>query len=124
MKRNMEDFRKKHRGSTNNYFLVFEVESGDIIGRLLNLTDDGLMLLSEEPVEASKKFECRMILPGMIEGCKEIYFKIESRWCNKNKRANWYETGYKINNKTDTCQKVLEILANEWMDLTKDVNIN
>jgi len=47
----MKNVRKKERGYTNDYFLVFDFDSGEIIGRLLNLTTDGLMLISEDPVE-------------------------------------------------------------------------
>ena len=111
----MNNQRKKERGYTNDYFLVFEIESGEIVGRLINLTTEGLMLINEDPVEMNKTFKCRMILPEIIEGSRELYFDLQSRWCQYNKRAKWHETGYEILNKTEVCSKVLQVIMKDWM---------
>ena len=112
----MKELRKKTRGYTNDYFLVFEIETGEILGRLMNLTPDGIMLISDNENELNKTIKSRMILPELVDGKKEIYFDLQARWCQKNKRADWYETGYEIINRTEKCLKILNILASQWMN--------
>ena len=118
----MQELRKKNRGYTNDYFLVFDMNTGEILGRLINLSPDGIMLISDDPIELNQTFKSRMILPELIDGKKEIYFDLQARWCNKNKRADWYETGYEIINKSENCLKVLYLLASKYMNHKERVN--
>jgi hypothetical protein len=77
------------------------------------------MLISEAPVAVPAVVQCRMRLPDIIEGCREIFFDVESRWCQENKSAYWHETGYQFTNLSDLSRRVIERLMRDWMSVDK-----
>ena len=111
----MNDQRKQDRGQTNEYLVAYYGSTGEPLGRVRNLTTGGAMLISEERVAVPVCVQCRMVLPDIIEGCREISFVMESKYCNENKVAQWFETGYEFVDLTDHHRRIFQRLADEWM---------
>lgn len=91
----MEKDRRKHeRQSTEDYLPVYDGESGELIGELVNLSPTGAMFITPKPVSVSTTIRCRVELPQPILGRREIIFDAECRWCRKNIQAARWESGY------------------------------
>jgi len=78
------------------YLRVYDRTTGQLLGRLGDLTTDGVMLISEEPIEIRKTFHLRIDLPEQIEGRREITFEAISRWASKDINPNFHDTGFQF----------------------------
>jgi hypothetical protein len=94
----MEDRRKLKRRHLIYYLRVFEQGTNKLVGHLVDLTQEGIMLISENPIEVNKVYHLRMILPSRMGGNEEWLFDAESRWCNKDINPDFYDTGFKLLN--------------------------
>lgn len=111
----MTDSRKLPRGQTDGYLVVTDEKTGLPIGRLRNLTVEGAMLICTEPVDTPSVLHCRMTLPDIIEGIRDLSFKVEGRWCEENQRAGWFELGCTFVDLSDTGKKIIKQLMSNWM---------
>lgn len=125
----MTDKRKQSRKFTNDYFLVYDTTTNQLIGRVLDLTSDGAMLISDRLVPVPVKSSCKMIMPKMIGRHRYLHFELESRWCEKNPRFGWHETGYQITKITDEFREIIAEMIGEWIvkvgsqELTVNVDV-
>jgi hypothetical protein len=105
---------RSNRQKTSDYYVVTDPTSGEILGRILDMSIDGFRLMIMEPLAIEQKFSCAIRLPSPIEGHDMIELTAESRWCMENERAGWYEAGFKF---IDIDQQNLAIvgrLLQEW----------
>ncbi len=111
----MAENRRQSRKFTNDYFLVYETKSNQLIGRVLDLTPDGAMLIGDRLVPVPVKYSCKMVMPRMVGRHRFLYFEVESRWCQKNPRLGWHETGYQITRIDKEFQEVINEMIGEWI---------
>ncbi len=112
----MYNRRNETRKSTSDYFLVYNTETEELIGRVMDMHLDGTMLISETPVPVPSTIKCRMVLPEMIGRHKYLHIEAESIWCRQNLRLGWFETGYKIVGLSETDREIINELIDEWTD--------
>ena len=68
------------------YLRVFEVDTDEFIGFLIDFSEDGIMIMSEFPLHENKFYQMKMKLPSSLEwkGKKDkdkyITFTAECRW--------------------------------------------
>ena len=103
------------RKRTSDYFLVYNRDTDELIGRLINLTTEGAMLISDDPIDVPTISKCKMVLPEEIEGCKEVTFDAKSKWCKRNEDFHWYETGYQFLNVSDVGKQIIILLTRDLM---------
>jgi len=69
----MEERRQHSRHPSSTLQLeVFDLHSGQYLGRLVDLSEDGFMLSSDCPIAADSVLECRLVPAQTIEGISEI----------------------------------------------------
>ena len=66
MARQQKERRKRPRVNTPHFVTVVDAETGQPLGRLVNVTADGIMLVTETPIMPFRDFELRLLLPRMI----------------------------------------------------------
>jgi len=87
--------RSSIRRRTSDYYIVNDNRSGQILGRLIDLSPGGFRLIAnEKPIESS--YECRLSLPNYVGNVKEIPLQASVKWCRHNTRMDWYEAGFQI----------------------------
>ena len=111
----MDERRKHVRKATSDYFLIYDRETDELVGRVLNLSPAGAMVISESPVAVSKTIKCKMVMPRIISTRQYISFDVECRWCSENKRWKWYEIGCQLSNISEEDQKIIQKLTGEWV---------
>lgn len=102
-----QERRKFKRRYLMYYARVFDKRTGRVIGYVVDLTQEGLMLISEEPVEPNTRFRLRMDLPEDLSEKKFLDFEAESRWCKKDMDPNFYAIGFHME---ETAPEVLETI--------------
>lgn len=113
----MTDSRKHPRGHTDGYLVVYDEQTGLPLGRLRNLTAEGAMLICSEPVGTPSVIKCRLTLPDIVEGVRELSFKIEGKWCRENQRAGWFELGCVFVGLSQKGKRVIDHLIKHWMTI-------
>ena len=75
------------------YLRIFDSVTHREIGHLVDLSSQGMMIISEEPIPVGKELSCTMELPVPIDGCHEIAFTANCRWCKKDYNPAYYLSG-------------------------------
>jgi c-di-GMP-binding flagellar brake protein YcgR len=92
----MAEKRKLKRRQLIYYLQVLDRRTGLLVGRLADITTEGLMLISPDPIEENKEIELRMVLPAEIQGDKAVVFDAQSVWCRKDVNPDLYVTGFRF----------------------------
>jgi hypothetical protein len=89
----MEEKRKIKRHHLIYYLRVFNRNTDKLLGHLVNITPQGIMLVSEEPIAVDTAFQLRMKLPGALQEFEYLDFNARSVWNGQDSDTNFYDTG-------------------------------
>ncbi|MDA8482050.1 PilZ domain-containing protein [Pseudomonas resinovorans] len=106
----MEERRQHSRFATELQLEVLDLHSGQRLGRIVDLSMDGFMLLSELPLAADSVWECRLVPLTWVEGLEEIRLGADCLWTRmaEDQRNCW--AGFHIIDLADDQATVLEDL--------------
>jgi len=88
--------------------------SSRVMGHLMDISADGLMLLSDGPIEVNEEYRLRMRLPKEVSGSDEIVFGAVSRWCRQDDNPDFYVTGFQIQDMDDETRESVAHLIEEF----------
>lgn len=86
--------RALNRLSLPDRLRVCERHSGEFIGWLENLSINGMMLVTERPVEVDQTVECEIRLAQPLFGSNTITLEARCMWCKRTAGAVTYSSGY------------------------------
>jgi hypothetical protein len=92
----MEDRRKYKRRYMMYYSRIFDRQTGIVIGYLVDLTPDGAMIISEQPIAPGKIHRLRMDLPEDIASKPSLDFEAKCVWCKTDIDPHFYGSGFQI----------------------------
>ena len=75
------------------YLRVFDLETGDPIGHLVDLTVRGMMMISEEPVPGDTVFRMKLDLPPGLFEQERWEITARSIWCKPDVNPAFHDTG-------------------------------
>jgi len=78
------------------YLEVYDDETGDLLGHLVDLTTGGIKLISKHPIETEKAFSLRMMLPEGYFREKMLHFDGLSKWCDNDVNPEFFVTGFEV----------------------------
>lgn len=96
----MQKQRNRPRKNTPHNVKVLEQGSTTLLGRVVDITADGLMLVVPNAVEVGQKFQFRIILPRMVDGKVEVSVSAEAVWCKQDTNPRYFKVGYQFENLT------------------------
>lgn len=89
------------------YLEVYDDETGKMLGHLVDITTEGLKLVSREPFPRDKKYKMRMKLPEGYFEERELHFEAISRWGTNAVNPDFYDTGFTLTNMDNAANKVV-----------------
>lgn len=92
----MLEKRKLKRCHLIYYLRVFNKNTQELLGHLVDVHTEGMMLLSETPIETPANFQLQMILPEEILGTQTWNFEAQSKWCGLDANPQFYKTGFQF----------------------------
>jgi len=92
----MKEQRKSPRKIANQVLEVSDQITGTQIGRVVNITAEGLMLLSEEPIVIDSVYQLDLLLPDSKGGQTKISFGAEAVWTTDATQPDSFWTGFRI----------------------------
>ncbi len=79
------------------YFLkVYNRLTDKPVGSLGNVSQDGLMLISQLPMMVGVDFELRVKLPGNTGRAQFIDFTANCLWCHEDVTPHYYDAGFAL----------------------------
>lgn len=96
------------------YLRIFDSNTGVIVGHLVDITTQGIMLISEEPVPMGKDYSFRMHLPATIIGREKIEFSAHCLWCKKDINPDFFVSGYQIKAISPEEAQIIKELINSY----------
>ena len=110
----MSEKRKLERRHLIYYLRIFDRQTGELLGHLIDITPDGIMLMSEEPIKGNKLYQLRMNLSEVLLGKSHFDFEARSVWCRPDINPDFYDTGFTIDKLTPQDAKIIEQLIDEY----------
>ena len=114
----MKKPRKHTRYRTGECYLVYDRYSDKLLGRAVNISLGGFMIVADDPVPVDITLGCRITFPEMIEGVQQLDLEVTPKWCTKNDRMGWYEVGFQAMPLPSDQQALLSAVVRHGMTLT------
>ncbi len=88
--------RNVKREQTIFYLEVIDVEIDQPIGRLVDITTEGLMVVHDSPLAVNREYQVRVLIPRELNGSLQIEFTAECRWCRQSVNLDYFDAGLHI----------------------------
>ncbi|MEE4639167.1 MAG: PilZ domain-containing protein [Wenzhouxiangella sp.] len=89
----MLDERRHVRHRPVLYLKVFDPASGALVGHLVDISERGLMLVTEEPLDKGLKMELAFTPPEESGAREPVSFQAEVRWCRPEANPELHDLG-------------------------------
>ena len=110
----MDEKRKLKRKHLRHQLMIFDRNTDELTGYLLDITPEGIMLTTKNPVEVGATFNLRMALPDKIRGSRQVVFYARSVWCQKEAITDFFKTGLEVLEITNEDAETIQLLIKEF----------
>lgn len=110
----MTERRKLERHHVSSSLEVYDLDSGQLLGRVVDLHAEGLMLLSETPIELDRTWALQVNLPMTLNGVSEFTLDAESRWKRESIGGQQFWTGLQFTNLPDESRQCIEKMVSSF----------
>lgn len=104
----MNERRKLERHTVSSSLEVYDLDTGALLGRVVDLHQEGLMLLSDKPIEMFKSYALQINLPMTLNGVTEFCLDAESLWHRESIGGGQFWTGLQFLNVPDDSRSCIE----------------
>ncbi len=89
--------RQRRRWELVFYLRIFDQSNNSLLGHVIDIHEDGLMLLSETPIELNKDFDLSLEMPASGEGERQkIFCRAHSIWQSSDANPDLVDTGFQL----------------------------
>ncbi len=92
----MIENRKETRTTVKDDVIIFDSENGQTIGKLLNISPNGMGIRGEVKLFPGEEREFILNLKKAIFGVKKIYLSAQCIWCRDNNGEAPYISGFEF----------------------------
>ena len=109
----MLEKRKQGRKSPQFFIGVYEKEKIRQVGRVVNVSSSGLMIIGKHELRRYADYNIFLDLPKEINGKSQMKFEVQCRWCERGGRTKLYSSGLEITNISPESSKLLSQLLED-----------
>jgi hypothetical protein len=110
----MQEQRHSPRKVANEILIITDQITGSHIGRVVNISAEGLMLLSDEPMVTGSVYQLDLILPKPKDTQEKIAFAAEAVWCTEASQPDSFWSGFHIIDITAEDVLIIDELILDW----------
>ncbi len=92
----MAEYRTKKRRHLLYYLTVIDGETEEPVGFLVDITTNGLMIMSDAPIETEKFFHLKILLQTELTEKEYLNFDAVSKRSVKGVNSDFYDTGFEL----------------------------
>lgn len=96
------------------YLRIYDGISSRVIGHAVDISQQGMMLISDEPVAVHEEYRLRMRFPGVSHEQEELVFYAVCRWCHLDENPAFYVAGFHIQNLLPEETRFIQSLIDEF----------
>lgn len=96
------------------YLRVFDGLSSRLLGHLLDISHEGIMLITESQVVSDQDFQLRMRLPTRSGDQKEIILPATTRWCRRDGNPGFFLAGFQMKHLGESTSQHISSLIKDF----------
>lgn len=96
------------------YLRIYDGVSSKVVGHAVDISQQGMMLLSDEPVAVHEEYRLRMRFPGVAYDQEELIFNAVCRWCRQDDNPAFFVAGFQIQNLLPEETRFIQSLIDEF----------
>jgi c-di-GMP-binding flagellar brake protein YcgR len=94
----MEDYRHRPRKNTPHLVRVINDDTGKTVGRVVDITADGMMLVTKDKIIVGQHYNFRIVLPVMVHHRTDVTLEARAVWINADSNSEYSKCGFKFIN--------------------------
>lgn len=102
--------RRLDRRELNHTIGIVDIINGGAFGELVNITTEGLMLITDREIETQAIFQLALQLPEPLKGSAQIVIGADCLWCRRAENFTRYWAGFQIIDASELALAQLEVL--------------
>lgn len=110
----MDEKRKLKRRHLIYYLRTYDRTTQALLGHLVDITPEGIMLISEKALAVGENYSMRISLPEDIFGKNEIDFEAHSQWCRRDINPDFFDTGFELIELTQADREIIEHMIDNY----------
>lgn len=114
-----EHHRKLERQELNTSILIHNAMTGELVGELVNLTVEGLMIMSDHEMSSNSIFQFRLDIPDLPGTRGNIEIGVDCLWSRPAENFNRHWSGYQIIDASAEALQTIDALINAYSDQSK-----
>lgn len=96
------------------YLQVSDVKTKKLVGYIVDISPQGLRVVSEEVCKAGLVYDLRMKIPDKTGQIKEINFKAKCVWAGLDANSDFYANGFELKNLSNDDVNSIEEIITEY----------
>lgn len=92
----MHNSRKRPRKNTPHVVKAIDLATKQPLGRLVDVTAEGLMLVTDIPLEIGTRYTLRVNLPVMVQFRSEVDMEAIVRWTSPDTNPKFFRAGFQF----------------------------
>jgi len=112
----MIERRRSRRRRLSCYPQVFDVETGESMGQVVDISTEGLRILSEFPMATDREYRLRLEPAGSDDSRRPVEFDAVCVWLEKEFSSGAYNGGFRITRISGGDREVVERLIERFGD--------
>ena len=94
----MDDFRRRPRKNTPHLVRVLNMETGKAVGRVVDITADGMMVVTKDKIVVGQEYNYRIVLPVMVHHRSDVCVVAQAIWTKSDTNSEYSRAGFKFVN--------------------------
>lgn len=96
------------------YLRVFDRVTGQLLGHLVDITPEGVMLISEQPLATDATYALKLDLPADTFGKETVEFEARALWSRPDVNPSFHDTGFQMLTVAEADERVIRRLITEY----------
>ena len=106
--------RKLERKEINQTIEITDVINGGKFGELINITVEGLMVITDKETPTSSIYQLSIKLPVELHGSNTVELGADCLWCRNDDNFHRFWSGFQIIDASETAVKQIEDLVEAY----------
>lgn len=112
----MSDKRQHQRYRLNQPVTVYHKDTGRIIGRVLDITPGGMMIMGATSFKKKQHVPFNLVFPSSVENHTSINIDGICVWCEHSTYSDDFVSGYKFQGTSETSTNIINQLNKTFSD--------
>ncbi len=96
------------------YLRVYERDTASLLGHIIDLSEGGMMVLSDQPIPVEREFRLWVDAPRETGPRQRIELEARSIWCRSDVNPDFYNTGLRFTRLSSYDLRKLRLLIDDF----------